>query len=110
MTPVFFLQDFESDPKYRWGYAKLLRKNTVYIRTGQKHLGMKNGVFLDILISDGNVVCSAGPDPALCACFWNKDLVAPGQRRKKRMFQGAYFSAEARAEKGMVYRIDGFRV
>ena len=53
MTPVFFLQDFESDPKYRWGYAKLLRKNTVYIRTGQKHLGMKNGVFLDILISDG---------------------------------------------------------
>lgn len=49
----FFLQDFESDPKYRWGYAKLLKKNTVYIRTGQKHLGMKNGVFLDILISDG---------------------------------------------------------
>lgn len=49
----FFLQDFESDPKYRWGYAKLLRKDTVYIRTGQKHLGMKNGVFLDILISDG---------------------------------------------------------
>lgn len=49
----FFLQDFESDPKYRWGYAKLLRKDTVYIRTGQTHLGMKNGVFLDIFISDG---------------------------------------------------------
>lgn len=49
----FFLQDFESDSKYRWGYAKLLRKDTVYIRTGQEHLGMKNGVFLDILISDG---------------------------------------------------------
>lgn len=49
----FFLQDFDSDPKYRWGYAKLLKKNTTFIRTGQEHLGMKNGIYMDILISDG---------------------------------------------------------
>lgn len=49
----FFLQDFDSDKKYRWGYAKMLKKNTVYIRTGQEDLGMKNGIYMDILISDG---------------------------------------------------------
>lgn len=49
----FFLQDFDSDPKYRWGYAKLLKKGTKYIRTGQEELGMKNGVWIDIFITDG---------------------------------------------------------
>ena len=49
----FFLQDFDSDPKYRWGYAKIIKKGTTYIRTGQEKLGMKNGVWIDIFISDG---------------------------------------------------------
>ena len=52
-TECFFLQDFDSDPKYRWGYAKVLKKGTTYIRTGQEDLGMKNGVWIDIFISDG---------------------------------------------------------
>lgn len=49
----FFLQDFSTDKKYRWGYAKMLRADTVYIRSGQEHLGIRNGVFLDIFITDG---------------------------------------------------------
>lgn len=49
----FFLQDFKSDSKYRWGYAKLLRCDTIYVRTGQEHLKMRNGAYMDILISDG---------------------------------------------------------
>lgn len=55
----FFLQDFDSDPKYRWGYAKMLKKGTTYIRTGQEELGIKNGVWIDIFISDGipNLQC-----------------------------------------------------
>lgn len=49
----FFLQDFDSDPKYRWGYAKMLKKGTKYVRAGQEELGMKNGVWMDIFICDG---------------------------------------------------------
>ncbi len=48
-----FLQDFDSDPKYRWGYAKMLKKGTTYVRTGQEDIGMKNGVWMDIFICDG---------------------------------------------------------
>ncbi|WOO35161.1 LicD family protein [Anaerocolumna sp. AGMB13020] len=50
---LFFLQNFSSDLKYRWGYAKILKKDTIYIRTGQEHLGIKNGVYIDIFVSDG---------------------------------------------------------
>lgn len=47
----FFLQDYQSDPGYRWGYAKLRRKNTKFVRQGQEGL-KQQGVFLDILVAD----------------------------------------------------------
>lgn len=51
-TRRFFLQDYRSDPEYRWGYAKLRRNGTEYVRCGQEHLQQKSGVFLDILVVD----------------------------------------------------------
>ena len=45
------------------------------------------------------MVCSVGTDSALCACFWNKNFVTSGQRKKKQVLQGAYFSAEAGLKK-----------
>lgn len=47
----FFLQDYQSDPEYRWGYAKLRRKNTKFVRQGQENL-KQQGVFMDILVAD----------------------------------------------------------
>ncbi|MBQ3513270.1 MAG: LicD family protein [Lachnospiraceae bacterium] len=48
----FFLQDYQTDPEYRWGYAKIRRKNTEYIRLGQEHLKQKGGVCIDIFVAD----------------------------------------------------------
>ena len=48
----FFLQDYKSDPNYRWGYEKLRRKNTEHVRLGQEILKQKTGVFLDIFVAD----------------------------------------------------------
>lgn len=48
----FFLQDYRSDPNYRWGYEKLRRKGTEQIRLGQESLKQKTGVFLDIFVAD----------------------------------------------------------
>lgn len=48
----FFLQDHRTDKFYRWGYARLLRKGTSYIRAGHEHLKAKNGVFIDIFTLD----------------------------------------------------------
>jgi len=48
----FFLQDYRTDPEYRWGYAKMRRKGTEFIRQGQEHLKNKTGVFVDIFVVD----------------------------------------------------------
>ena len=51
-TSRFFLQDERTDKYYRWGHAKLRRKDTEYIRVGQEHLKQKTGVFIDLFIVD----------------------------------------------------------
>ncbi len=51
-TSRFFLQEYRTDPHYRWGYEKLRRKNTEFIRLGQEHLKIRTGVFVDIFVAD----------------------------------------------------------
>ena len=53
MNPeICYFQDHETDPEYRWGYAKLRRTGTEYIRVGQEHLKCKTGIFVDIFPLD----------------------------------------------------------
>lgn len=47
-TKKFFLQDYRTDNHYRWGYAKLRRNNSAYIREGQEHMKYHNGICIDI--------------------------------------------------------------
>lgn len=49
---ICYFQDHINDPGYRWGYAKLRRTGTKYIRVGQEHLTCKTGVFIDIFPMD----------------------------------------------------------
>lgn len=49
---ICYFQDYETDLDYRWGYGKLRRTGTTYIRAGQEHLKCKNGVFIDIFPLD----------------------------------------------------------
>ncbi len=49
---ICYFQDHETDPEYRWGYAKLRRTGTEFIRVGQEHLKCKTGVFIDIFPMD----------------------------------------------------------
>lgn len=48
----FFLQEYRTDPYYRWGYSKLRRNGTVFLREGQEHGKWHQGVFLDIFLYD----------------------------------------------------------
>ena len=35
---ICFFQDHTTDPEYRWGYGKLRRTGTTYIRAGLEHI------------------------------------------------------------------------
>lgn len=48
----FFLQTYKTDPEYRWGYAKVRRKGTEYLRAGQEAIKCMSGVSMDIFILD----------------------------------------------------------
>ena len=49
----FFFQDNTTDPHYRWGYGRIRRKNSEFVRVGQEHMKMRTGIFLDIFPLDG---------------------------------------------------------
>lgn len=49
---ICYFQDHETDPEYRWGYGKLRRTGTKYIRVGQEHLKCKTGIFVDVFPLD----------------------------------------------------------
>lgn len=49
----FFFQNHETDPEYRWGYAKLLKNGTSFVRYGQEHMKMRRGVYVEIFPMDG---------------------------------------------------------
>lgn len=48
----FFLQEWRTDPHYRWNYSRMLRKGTEFVRAGHEGLNASNGVFVDIMCSD----------------------------------------------------------
>ncbi len=47
-TERFFFQDHRTDEGYRWGYGKIRRLNTEYIKNGQEHLKQKTGICIDV--------------------------------------------------------------
>ncbi len=48
----FFLQEYRTDDKYRWGYSKMRRNGTVFLREGQEHVKCNQSVFIDIFVYD----------------------------------------------------------
>lgn len=64
-TNRFYFQDHRNTKGYRWGYGKLRRKNTLFLRENQEHMPYKQGVFIDIFPLDGV------PDNYLLRCIHN---------------------------------------
>lgn len=49
----FYFQDHRNTEGYRWGYGKLRRKNTLFLREHQEHMPYEQGIFIDIFPLDG---------------------------------------------------------
>lgn len=48
----YYFQDDRNTESYRWGYGKLRRKNTLFLRENQKHLNFGQEIFIDIFPLD----------------------------------------------------------
>lgn len=48
----FYFQDYRNTKGYRWGYGKIRRKGTKFIRLNQESLPYEQGVFIDIMPYD----------------------------------------------------------
>ncbi|MBR6031149.1 MAG: LicD family protein [Bacteroidaceae bacterium] len=49
---ICFFQDNDTEASYPWGYAKIRRAGTRYIRVGQEHLKHRTGFMMDIFPMD----------------------------------------------------------
>lgn len=61
----FYFQDMNRTPGYRWGYGKMRRKGTEFIRYNQEYMPYDQGVFMDIF------VCDNVPNNYLLRCLCN---------------------------------------
>ena len=61
----FYLQTHFNTAGYRWGYAKMRRNSTEYIRKGQEHLQYPSGVSIDVFPLD------SVPDRKILRPFFN---------------------------------------
>lgn len=64
-TSRFIFQDHRNTNGYRWGYGKLRRKDTLFLREHQENMPYMQGVFIDIFPLD-NV-----PDNYILRCIHN---------------------------------------
>lgn len=51
-TTRFYFQDHRNTPGYRWGYGKLRRKGTCFLREHQEHMPYEQGIFIDVFPLD----------------------------------------------------------
>lgn len=48
----FYFQDMRATSGYRWGYGKVRRRDTYFLREGQAHMPYESGIFIDIFPFD----------------------------------------------------------
>lgn len=72
---ICYFQDHENDPEYRWGYGKLRRTGTTYVRVGQEHLKCKTGVFVDVFPMDDIPLSTPGQIWNDFYCFFLRKIL-----------------------------------
>lgn len=65
----FYFQDMDTQPGYQWGYGKLRRKDTLFLREFQEHMPYEQGIFIDIFPLDGVPDCPVARALKNFECF-----------------------------------------
>ena len=72
---ICFFQDHDNDPDYLWGYGKIRRTGTVFIREGQAHLKCKTGVYIDVMPLDDIPKSAVGQKLNDIKCFFLRKIL-----------------------------------
>lgn len=102
---ICFFQDHTTDREYRWGYGKLRRTGTKFIRAGQEHIYCKTGVFIDIFPLDDvpqNTLCQMLQD-FHCFCL-RKILWSEVGKYQAKGFWKIWFSLLSHISVDWVYK------
>lgn len=106
-TTKFFFQDHVTTPGYRWGFGRLMRKDTLYVRLNQEHMPYTQGVFVDVFPMDGV------PDNYLlrcihcfkCFCVRKTMWSAVGKFSDERPFMRKWFSLLYKIPEKTLYKV-----
>lgn len=105
-TTRFYFQDHQNTKGYRWGYGKLRRKNTLFLREFQEHMPYKQGIFIDIFpldnVSDNYAVRSIQNFQCFCVrkVLWSK----VGQIADKSFLKRKWFRLLAKIPEKEIFR------
>ncbi len=90
----FYFQDMNNANGYRWGYGKLRRKNTIFLRKGQEHMPYEQGIFLDIFPEDAVPNNRILQKIQLFHCFCLRKIMwsEVGKRTDKNVFMRLWYT------------------
>ena len=71
----FYMQDFRDTKGYRWGYGKLRRKDTEFVRLGQEFMPYNQGIFIDLMPFDNVPDKAFGRKIHFILCFIFRKLL-----------------------------------
>ena len=106
----FCFQDHQVTEGYRWGYGKLRRRGTVFLREHQEHMPYEQGVFIDVFPLDAVPASQLGRSLKNFECFLVRKLLwarvgrYADRRAGKRLL---YTALDAVPEAWIKARLDG---
>ena len=108
----FYFQDMRNTAGYRWGYGKMRRKDTLFLREYQQDMPYKQGVFIDIFPRDGVPDGRIGEKLHKFACFCvRKTLWSPvGKKAHPNIFMRKWFAILYRLSGTVIYKIYDYLV
>lgn len=101
----YFFQTYKTDKNYPWFYAKLRYKASKYVRCGQEHLKIQDGIFIDIMPADGVPNSILGRQLMSCYCYILKKVLysAVGCRSEGNMVKRLFYSILNLFPKSLVF-------
>lgn len=104
---ILYFQDHTNDAQYRWGYGKLRRTGTKFVRVGQEHLKCKTGVFVDVFPMDDIPLSTIGQmaDDFYCFCLRKILYSEVGKISEKSKVKKVLYRFLSKINPEVVYRL-----